>query len=168
MARKYIGRISSGGVIALCAILLLAPTAHSQTVRYRKQTFTISGNVGLAGVTMQGLPGAPTTDQNGVYSVDVEYGWSGQVTPVKLGYTFDPPQRLYKNVTEAKPNEDYQYTLKTYVISGSTGEPGVKLNGLPGDPVSDQAGRYSAVVDYGWSNIVTPEKEGYQFEPSNR
>ena len=52
-----------------------------------------------------------------------------------------------------------------YTISGSTGLPGVVMRGLPGDPVTDQKGRYSVTVARDWRGSVMPEKEGYVFNP---
>ena len=162
MARQH--KVLSGGVIVLCLTLLLAPATQAQfTARIKK--ISISGSVGLPGVTMQGLPGAPTTNENGVYTVQVDYGWKGTVTPVKLGYTFEPNQRVYPKATSDLTNENYSAELLTFTIVGSTGVPGVKLTGLPGDPISDQNGRYSIAVEYGWSGNVTPEKVGYRFDP---
>ncbi len=166
MARQQIGKVLSGGVMFLCVVLLFTPATHSQGITAKLKTFVISGSVGLPGVTMQGLPGAPTTDENGVYTAEVPYKWTGTVTPVKLGYTFEPKQKAYKEVTEAKTNENYSATLLTYTISGSAGQSGVTLRGLPGDPVTDASGRYTATVEYGWTGMVTPEKVGYRFEPS--
>ncbi|TAK50902.1 MAG: hypothetical protein EPO24_16320, partial [Bacteroidetes bacterium] len=57
-------------------------------------TYIISGyvrtsnNSPISAVTMNGLPGNPTTDANGYYDASVDYGWSGTVTPNKAGYTF--------------------------------------------------------------------------------
>ena len=94
MARRHVGITPLGGMIALCAILLLAPEARSQNqvADYQEEVFTISGTIGLAGVSLQGFPGAtpPQTDENGVFSVQVAYGWSGTITPIKLGYEFQP------------------------------------------------------------------------------
>ncbi|RLC62198.1 MAG: hypothetical protein DRI48_09825, partial [Chloroflexi bacterium] len=155
--------------MVLCVILLFTPVTHSQGFRAVKQKFVISGSVGgLAGVTMQGLPGAPSTDENGVYSVEVEYGWKGTVTPVKKGYTFEPKQRDYAKVTSNLSTEDYKATLKTFSISGTAGQPGVQMVGLPGDPVTDQAGVYTATLPYGWVGTVVPTKEGYRFEPPSK
>ena len=53
----------------------------------------------------------------------------------------------------------------TYTISGSVGLPGVVMRGLPDNPVTDQKGRYSVKVERDWHGSVTPEKEGYVFEP---
>ncbi len=171
MARKYIARSLSGGVVVLCVILLFTPNSHSQGFKAVRKTFVLSGSVGLPGVTMQGLTGPsgpPVTDENGVYSAEVVYGWSGAVTPVKLGYTFEPKQRVYQKVTENKSDESYSANLLTYKISGSTGQAGVKLTGLPDDPVSDENGRYTATLTYGWSGPVIPEKTGYRFEPPSK
>lgn len=155
--------------MALCIILLLTPHAYSQ-FKPKVKTFHISGKVGVPGVTMQGLPGtpAPVTDENGVYGADVRYGWSGTVTPVKPGYTFDPKQRAYSNVTEDKTTDDYVGSMQTFTISGATDKPGVKLRGLPDDPNSGPDGRYSVKVPFGFTSSVVPELKGYQFEPASR
>ena len=57
---------------------------------------------------------------------------------------------------------------RTFTISGRTGIGGVVMDGLPGNPVSDERGYYSATVKHGWSGTVRPTKEGYAFEPTNR
>jgi len=153
--------------MVLCVLFLLTPVTHGQIVAVR-QKFVLSGSVGLPGVTMQGLPGAPTTDENGVYSAEVEYGWKGTVSPVKLGYTFEPKQKVYQKITGNLSEENYSVNVVTYTISGSAGLPGVQMNGLPGDPISDPAGRYTATIEWGWSGSVTPMKQGYRFNPPNK
>jgi hypothetical protein len=131
-------------------------------------TFTISGQTGVAGVTMRGLPGNPVTDREGRYKATVEYGWMGVVTPVREGHVFEPPQRAYASVTEGLTHEDYTAKVFTYRISGTVGLPDVVMKGLPGDPVSDAGGYYLAMVPHGWSGTVTPEKAGFGFEPASR
>lgn len=63
-------------------------------------------------------------------------------------------------------------TIPVYSISGqvSTGSglAGAVMNGLPGSPVTDSAGNYSAEVSYGWSGTVTPQLTGYTFTPASR
>ena len=133
------------------------------------KTFTISGTVdGMEDVVMNGLPGNPVTGMNGTYSVTVEYGWSGTVIPEKEGYTFSPDSKPYGYITRDQTNQNYTSTEITYTISGSVGEEGVVMNGLPGNPVSDRAGIYSAIVRYGFSGTVTPRREGYSFDPPKR
>jgi hypothetical protein len=130
----------------------------------------ISGSVGtIDGVTMSGLPGNPVTSGGGFYSVNVDDGWSGMVTPAKVGYTFGPENRVYANVNSDQVNQDYTPTLNTYTISGSVGTVnGVTMNGLPGSPVTSGNGFYSATVDHGWSGTVTPTKVGYTFDPEDK
>jgi hypothetical protein len=48
------------------------------------------------------------------------------------------------------------------------GLPGVTLWGLPGDPVTDEEGRYRARVYSGWSGSIRPEKRGFIFAPGKR
>ena len=166
MARNYVG-LPLGGMIALCAILLLAPDSHGQTIR--KKTFTISGTIGVAGVTMQGFPATVTgttvtTDDNGVYTVQVPYEWSGTVKPVRAGYTFQPPEKTYTKVV-ANATDDYKAIVQTYTITGTINLPKAKLIGFPEDVTSDATGRYTATVVYGWTGTVLPEQTGYRFEP---
>lgn len=76
-------------------------------------TYTISGTVratngtGLTGVTLTGLPGNPVTSANGTYSATVSSGWSGTVTPQKVGYTFTPQNRSYTSVNSNQVNQNY-------------------------------------------------------------
>jgi len=56
---------------------------------------------------------------------------------------------------------------ETLTISGSTRLFGVEIVGLPGNPVTDERGYYVATVPYGWSGTVTPQKEGFAFEPAS-
>ncbi len=44
----------------------------------------------------------------------------------------------------------------------------VVLSGMPGNPVTDASGNYSAQVDCNWSGTVTPTLAGFAFTPSNR
>jgi hypothetical protein len=162
------------GLIALCAILLFAPVAHSQELKIGKKKCTISGKIGLAGVSLQGLPGEKpgtpaTTDENGVYSVQVDYGWTGTVRPVKMGFTFQPPSKDYTTrVTTNLSDQDYTASMQTYTIAGSVGQPDVRMSGFPTEVVSDASGRYVATVDYGWSGQVSPDKTGFRFDPPIR
>ncbi|MDY6987286.1 MAG: DNRLRE domain-containing protein [Thermodesulfobacteriota bacterium] len=133
---------------------------------------TISGSVGaLDGVTMAGLPGDPlVTTGGGFYTATVGHGWSGTVTPKKVGYTFAPEYREYSNVTSDPVNQDYTPIETDHTISGSVGAlDGVTMTGLPGDPVvTTGGGFYAATVGHGWSGTVIPTLEGYVFEPQTR
>jgi hypothetical protein len=133
-----------------------------------RKTVTISGHVGLPGVTLQGLPGPPITDNNGAYRVGVPSGWTGTVTPVKVGFTFTPSTRQYNQVTEDLSEQNYRASVLTFEITGTVGWPGVVMRGLPGNVLTDANGRYAAMVQYGWAGTVTPTREGCTFEPASR
>ena len=152
-------------------------------------SFTISGVVllasptenltaqgGLAGVTLNGLPGNPATDSSGAYASLVDEGWSGNVTPAKAGYAFSPVKRDYVKVTASQVNQDYTATLKTYVISGSVttstgtgiGSVEIAFSNGGGTATTDANGAYTRAVSYGWSGTATPSKPGYTFAPASR
>jgi len=127
-------------------------------------TFTISGSAGAEGVVMNGLPGNPVSRKDGTYSATVEFSFSDTVTPKKEGYTFDPPEMQYTDLIGVQTNQNYTAVISTFTISGTAGMEGVVMKGLPGDPVTDENGYYTATVDYGWSGTVTPTKAGYTFK----
>jgi len=132
------------------------------------ETFTISGSTGLPGVVMTGLPNNPIADQNGHYSARVPAGWKGRVAPVKEGFTFTPPEKVYDAVRAYYTDENYAASVMTFTISGSGGAPDVIMQGLPGEPMTTSDETYQATVDYGWSGTVRPIKQGHNFEPPTR
>jgi hypothetical protein len=54
--------------------------------------------------------GSDATDVNGFYEVAVPNDWSGKVTPTKTGWTFDPNDRSYNNVTSDQTGQNYTGT----------------------------------------------------------
>ena len=90
-------------------------------------SFVISGTVtygetGLANVTLtfSNNGGTTTTNNDGYYSHNVSFGWSGTVTPSKQGYTFTPANKSYTSVTSDQTHQDY---TASPIIS-----PGISLN----------------------------------------
>ena len=137
-------------------------------------TYTISGNAGIAGATLNYTDGTPKTanaDGSGNYSFTVSYNWSGTVTPSFTGYTFTPANRTYTNVLSNQTSQDYTATAITYTISGNAGIAGATLNytdGTPKTATADGSGNYLFTVTYNWSGTVTPSLTGYNFSPTNR
>ena len=77
--------------------------------------YTISGNVGAAGVTLSyddGGPQTATSTSNGDYSFIVPSNWTGTVTPSHQCFTFSPTSRNYPNVTSNQSSQDYTATPK--------------------------------------------------------
>ena len=65
------------------------------------------------------------------------------------------------------------YTGEGFTVSGTVteyGSPlaGVRIEGLPGDPVTSASGTYIAVVEPGYWDTVTPVLPGYAFDPPFR
>jgi hypothetical protein len=138
-------------------------------------TFTISGKTGVSGVVMQGLPGEPTTVENGFYTATVPYGWTGRVTPEKEGHVFQPDRKDYAKVTADLRNEDYKARVRMLTISDTIkadNEPiaDVKVTEEPGGTsvTTDSQGRYTILVPYGWTGRLIFSKEGLVFDPDNK
>jgi len=130
----------------------------------------LAGGAPLSGVVLSGLPGNPVTGANGAYSVTVNIGFSGTATPELTGYVFEPPSRGYTNLSADRGSQNYTATLRAFTISGvvtagSTGIAGVTMAGLPGSPVTDASGHYSALVTYGSTVHVIPTHAQYTFDP---
>jgi type II secretory pathway component GspD/PulD (secretin) len=143
-------------------------TQSNQDYTATALTYVISGTAGMAGVQMKGLPGDPVTDENGYYTATVEYGFNQTVEPTLAGYNFNPASKIYTKVNSDRLNENYSAAMIKVTISGTTRMEGVVMNGLPGNPVTGKDGSYSVTVDYGWSDTVTPTKEGYTFTPESK
>jgi type II secretory pathway component GspD/PulD (secretin) len=150
-----------------------SPVAKSQISNYssEKLRFTISGSVGVGNVVMSGLPSNTVTNANGDYSVKVDYDWNGMVTPLKEGYVFEPSKRIYDNIASNQA-DNYKSKELTYSISGMVANNGsplsnVTMNGIPGNPVTDDSGYFSVTVKHNWNGTATPAKRGHTFTPSN-
>ena len=132
----------------------------------------IIGSIGEQGVTMEGLPNNPQTDEQGNYSAKVPYNWHGTVTPKKDGYEFNPPYIDYPNLTEDQTRQDYSPTALTFTIAGNAEVDGVEMKGLvdiSGQPViTDMSGYYTATVKFGFTGTVEPTKPGYTFITASR
>jgi hypothetical protein len=89
-------------------------TGSNYTMTYVGATLTINpkitGNAGVGGATLKyndgGLKTA-TANASGGYSLVVSYGWSGTVTPSRLGYSFLPASKTYTNVTANQLGQNY-------------------------------------------------------------
>ena len=131
----------------------------------------ISGHAGLAGVTLAYTGGVEVSDSDGFYSISVPSGWSGTVTPSKLGYNFSPENRTYENLLTDQVDQNYT-AIPTEIpilnISGHAGLAGAILTYTDGETISDTEGFYTISVPSGWSGTVTPIMPGYIFSPKSR
>lgn len=135
-------------------------------------TITANGQP-LEGVLVRGLPIGLWTGEDGAYSVCVDYGWSGVVRPDKLGFSFNPESRVISSVTQSVAGVDFQGTALQHTLAGTvrfqgSGLSGVSLDGLPGTPVTDDSGAFSATVPFHWTGTIAPVASGYSFLPDSR
>jgi hypothetical protein len=136
--------------------------------------FTISGNAGTAGATLNYTGGSTPADGSGNYSFTVPADWSGTVTPSKPTYVFSPPNRTYTAVAANQTAQDYT-AFVGFTISGNVGlagwSSGVTLSYMDGTPktvTSQINGSYVLPVSAGWSGTVTPSHPCFNFTPANR
>ena len=59
-------------------------------------------------LTFSNNGGTATTDSSGFYSRTVPYNWSGTVTPSKDGYTFDPVELTFQNLTSDRSGQNFE------------------------------------------------------------
>ena len=72
--------------------------------------YSISGNVGVAGVTLSYADGTPKTvisQANGNYALAVPGGWSGMVTPSHPCFIFSPVDQTYTDVGNNQTSQNY-------------------------------------------------------------
>ena len=143
-------------------------------------TITASpGSQPLHETTVSYSGGATTTDGSGYYSFQVPYGWSGTVTPSRIGFSFSPSSRSYSNVTSDQTNQDYSASVHWVGISGTItssrgGQPvaGVTVNstgyGWITSTTTDASGNYTLSLSAGTDAVVTPSKAGSSFLPPSR
>lgn len=94
-------------VLVVLSLATLSPAMYEAGSESAIRTFTISGKAGVSGVVMKGLPGNVITDNMGVYSAGVPYGWAGTVEPAKDGYMFMPATREYTKVSVDMMDQNY-------------------------------------------------------------
>ncbi len=128
----------------------------------------------IRGVTLNGLPGNPTTDENGAYTTTIGGGWSGVVTPTKDYYTFVPATKTYTEIGTDLLTEDYVGIVFMFRVTGHVrdtngqGLEAVWLRGFPQNTRTWADGGYYTDVPAGWNGTVTPEGLCYNFDPASR
>ena len=138
-----------------------------------RNTHTISGNAGVAGVTItiSGSTGATAvTDASGAYSVTVNGGGNYTVTASKRHYTFSPNSRSFTDLS-GNVTADFVPTIERYAISGSAGISGVVISisgSAAASAVTNASGAYSVTVNAGGNYTVTPSKTHYTFTPASQ
>jgi hypothetical protein len=193
-------RDKTSGILSLCFMVLIIILFPLLVYDYEVTDTIQPGKVVISGRVMEsspsgivGLPGvniffssaggetlSETTDLEGRYRREMDYGWTGTVTPKKIGFTFAPPFQGYADVVTDLPGQDFTATQIGEVISISgrvttaegLGIAGVLLefshqqdSSIYSVTVVGPEGTYNLPVESGWSGTVTPLKDGYTFAP---
>ena len=117
------------------------------------------------------------TDKYGFYSFDIDYLWSGTLKSTKPGYSFEPEAKEYQSIENNTGNQNFIGEIKTYSVTGTifdqTNSPidNVQLYTNEENQNSvqtDSNGIYEIIVHSDWTGIITPQKQGYIFNPTFR
>ena len=120
-AIKFIALQGKDGPLEKCSVC--HTTSPNENLGPHKtnvtSSYTISGNVKLAGVTLKytdGTAKTATSNSSGNYSFTVSYHWNGTVTPSKVGIpSFYPASRAYTNLASNQSNQNFSPTsLKAF------------------------------------------------------
>jgi hypothetical protein len=135
----YFADYGAGKIYQICYGLVASPSCNPST---------ISGNVGIAGVTLSytdGIARTVTSLRDGSYSFSISYNWNGTVTPSHECFTFNPISRSHSNVTTDQTVQNYAPTFAPTSgcadIEVSIAGDNVGNYGIPaGDSISDHYG----------------------------
>ena len=182
----------TGTVVASAAGFVFAPASKSYTNVTTSQvnqniwaypTFAITGTITTGGNPLAGVVvnfsnsgGSATTNASGVYTVNVQSGWSGTAIPVLSGYTFAAASTVYTNVLANQVAQDYLAT-PAVTISGlvyTPGNPAVYRSGVTitvsgvGSTTTNAAGFYTIAVPSGWTGTVVASAANFIFAPATK
>jgi uncharacterized protein YhbP (UPF0306 family) len=121
------------------------------------ESATISGYVktaagaAVSSVVMNGFPSNTQTDASGFYSGEVQIGWSGTITPVKAGYTFNLASHTYSNQSASLINQDFTATQVNNIATLSD----LKVSGTTVSGFSSTTMAYEVVLPKGTVAVPT-------------
>ena len=155
---------------------------------YHGSKFTISGYcldaelLPVAGVEVILCPKQIKcfSDQDGFYTFDVDFQWSGKITVSKTGYVFSSSFREYNALRTNIIDQNFSGSSETYAITGiiiDKNESPVQnitikivdsLNSAHTEIQTDEMGQFTYHVPHGWSGNFKPIHTDYLFDPQIR
>ncbi len=126
----------------------------------------------LSGVVISASgAGSATTNSSGYYTMQVPYGWSGNLAASRSGYYFGEPSIITSLTADLRKDfTEKRFKIRGYVLDkNGVGVSSVSINASGLSTVSTSSnGYYELTAVYGWSGTVTPAKTEYGFNPANR
>jgi len=136
-------------------------------------TYTISATAGANGTISPS--GAVSVNYSANQTFDVTPNTGYRVADVLVDGGSVGAVTSYTFTSVTAPHTIWAtFAINTYIITGIiSSDPfgngplaNVVMSGLPGNPVTNVQGVYTATVNYGWSGTVTPTLSGYSFNPA--
>lgn len=93
------------------------PAKGEETVVLKGTVLTSAGRP-LPDVKLSGAPDEVSTTEDGSFQAIVKQGGSGELTPKKWGYRFDPASRKYENIQKSRAGEDFAAIEASYSWTG--------------------------------------------------
>ncbi|HOQ79478.1 MAG TPA: chitobiase/beta-hexosaminidase C-terminal domain-containing protein, partial [Candidatus Cloacimonadota bacterium] len=138
--------------------------------------YTVSGTItsnGMPIVNCEVIAGSNSvfTDNNGYYSFIATHGTHLFITPTSPAYTFTPPSREI-TITQNMSTQDFQATMKTFIVSGTVTYNGqglagviISTNNTRNTVQTNALGYYELNIPYGTTCTVKAYKEYFSFSP---
>ncbi len=130
LAQKHLAMLIS--TFILCGVWpLMGHPMAPHTLPTLITTFTISGNAGTAGAVIHYVDGVDkyvASDTNGNYTMSLPQGWSGRLTPSKVGYTFTP---AHQEITNLSANQTLDFAASPIQVVITWNPPAPIVYGTP-------------------------------------
>ncbi|ETR70472.1 MAG: hypothetical protein OMM_03213 [Candidatus Magnetoglobus multicellularis str. Araruama] len=133
-------------------------------------------------VTIYPLQRKIYSDEEGLYTFDIDYLWSGKITAQKIGYIFTPSFHEYSLLQTNIINQNFTGSSEIFTITGRI----IDKNEAPVQNITiqiiennthsathaeiqtDEVGQFSYQVSHGWSGNIEAVSSDYSFEPQMR
>jgi len=95
------------------------------------------------------------------------------IRPIKANFNFSPIERILPTLTNnISEIQEFIININSYFVHGNVGFPGVTIfvtdidGNLLSIVFSDENGDYGITIEHGTTIIITPQLEGFSFEPT--